>query len=321
MPQREEYIHYEDVSPLHTIPSTSFIMPNTYTDQQLVPGQFQHNQAQIPEYPVEPEQKKRPETRQKRTGGVALAFLMLVLLLVFGVGLFAGWQFVHTPAQSTTSTTGSAASSSSTTSGTTQAESVISSVEPAVVELKVTTSQGEQLGSGIIFDAQGDIVTNNHVIDGGQQIEAVLSNGSTEQAQLIGTDASHDLAVVRIAPFAHMAIAQFGDSTKVKVGQDVIAIGNPLGLTETASQGIVSALNRSVSESAAVTISQTIQTDVALNPGNSGGALVDMQGKVIGIPTLAAINTESNTTANGISYAIPASVVQSVIHQILQQTA
>ncbi|EFH82265.1 S1C family serine protease [Ktedonobacter racemifer] len=319
MPPREEYIHYEDVTPIHTIPSTPFITSNTDTDKQLVPDQFQHNQSQMPGYPMESEQKRRPETRQKKAGGVIL--LVLVLLLVFGVGLFAGWQFVHTPAQSTAPTTSSAATSSSTTSSTTQAESVISSVEPAVVELKVTTSQGEQLGSGIVFDAQGDIVTNNHVIDGGQQIEAVLSNGSTEQAQLIGTDASHDLAVVRITPFAHMTIAQFGDSTKLKVGQDVIAIGNPLGLAETASQGIVSALNRSVSESAGVTISQAIQTDAALNPGNSGGALVDMQGKVIGIPTVAAINTESNTTANGISYAIPASVVQSAIHQILQQTA
>ena len=319
MSQRDRYIHYEDVSPLHTIPSTPFITSNSYTDHQLLPGHFQHEPAQMPGYPMEPEPKKRPGVRQKRAGGVA--FLVLVLLLVFGVGLFAGWQFVHTPAQSTSPTTSSVTSSASTTSGTTQVETVISSVEPAVVELKVTTSQGEQLGSGIIFDAQGDIVTNNHVINGGQQIEAVLSNGATEQAQLIGKDASHDLAVVRIAPFAHMTIAQFGDSTKLKVGQDVIAIGNPLGLTETASRGIVSALNRSISESAEVTISQAIQTDAALNPGNSGGALVDLQGKVIGIPTIAAINTESNTTANGISYAIPASVVQSVIHQILQQTA
>ena len=116
-----------------------------------------------------------------------------------------------------------------------------------------------------------------HVVSGEQSIEVLLSNGSTEQAQLIGTNAADDLAVVRIAPFAHMTVAQLGDSSKLVVGQEVLAVGNPLGITETATQGIVSALNRSVTESAGTTLSQAIQTDAALNPGNSGGALVNLQ--------------------------------------------
>src|SRR5438045_1305499 len=165
----------------------------------------------------------------------------------------------------------------------------------------------------------GDIVTNNHVVSGEQSITVVLSNGSTEQGQLIGTSASNDLAVVRITPYAHMVVAQFGDSSKLVVGQDVIAVGNPLGITGTATEGIVSALNRSIPESAGVTISNAIQTDAALNPGNSGGALINVQGQLIGIPFAGAQNSGTNTTADGVNFAIPSNLVQTVVQQMLQQ--
>ena len=161
-------------------------------------------------------------------------------------------------------------------------------------------------------------MSNNHVVNGAQTIEAVLYNGTTEQAQLVSTDAADDLAVVRIAPFAHMTVAKIGDSSKLFVGQEVLAVGNPLGITETATEGMVSALNRSVTESTGTTISQAIQTDAAINPGNSGGALINLQGELIGIPTLAAVNTESNTAANGVSFAIPSNLVAIVVHQLLQ---
>jgi len=112
----------------------------------------------------------------------------------------------------------------------------------------VKTAQGLQIGSGVIIDTKGDIVSNNHVVNGAQTIEAVLYNGTTEQAQLVGTDAADDMAVVRITPFAHMTVAKIGDSSKLVVGQEVLAVGNPLGITETATEGMVSALNRSVTE-------------------------------------------------------------------------
>jgi putative serine protease PepD len=240
-----------------------------------------------------------------------------VLALIFGVGLFAGWEF--TGSKSNTSTTSTVAATASATSLEAQQEAAIAKIEPAVVELEVRTAQGEQIGSGVIIDTKGDIVTNNHVVSGAQTIEAVLNNGTTEQARLVGTDAADDLAVVRIAPFAHMTVAQIGDSSKLVVGQEVLAVGNPLGITETATQGIVSALNRSVTESTGTTISHAIQTDAALNPGNSGGALVNLQGQLIGIPTLTAVNTESNTAANGVSFAIPSNLVKTVVQQILQQ--
>ena len=200
-----------------------------------------------------------------------------------------------------------------------QQEAAIAKVEPSVVEIVVRTAQGEQIGSGVIIDAQGDIVTNNHVVSGEVSITVVLYNGSTETGQLIGTSASNDLAVVRITPYAHMIVAQFGNSSQLVVGQDVIAIGNPLGITETATVGIVSALNRSIPESSSVTISNAIQTDAPVNPGNSGGALINLQGQVIGITFASAANSQTNTAADCVNFAIPSNLVQSVVQQILQQ--
>src|SRR6266516_2872186 len=240
--------------------------------------------SQPPYSPAGP-QPTATKPKRPRRGGAILG-LALVLALIFGVGLFAGWEFAGSHS-TTTSTTSQAPTSSKSTSS-----STVATIEPAVVELEVTTAQGEQIGSGVIIDSNGDIVTNNHVVNGAVSIKAVLSNGNTETAQQIGTSSANDLAVVRIAPFSHMTVAQIADSSKLTVGQEVLAIGNPLGITETVTSGIVSALNRSVTESTGTTISSAIQTDAAINPGNSGGALVNLQGQLVGIPTLTAVNTE-----------------------------
>lgn len=276
--------------------------------------------SQPPAYPPGPVVSSAPKKRPRRSG--AMISLSLIIALIFGVGLFSGWQFAHssvsTAAKAATTTT-STSSSSGTTLEALQ-EAAIAKIEPSVVELKVTTAQGGQIGSGVIIDTKGDIVTNNHVVSGEQTIEVVLSNGSTEQAQLIGTDAADDLAVVRIAPYAHMVVAQIGNSSQVVVGQEVLAVGNPLGINETATEGIVSALNRSVTESTGITISHAIQTDAAVNPGNSGGALINLQGQLIGIPTLTAVDTETNTTAEGVSFAIPSNLVKTVAQQLIQQS-
>jgi S1-C subfamily serine protease len=277
---------------------------------------------QPPRYPTGPLSPPTPPHKRPGRAG-AILLLTLMLAIIFGVGLFAGLEFTSSSKSSTSTTSQAAVTTSATTSGVTtleaQQEAAIAKIEPAVVEIKVTTAQGQQLGSGVIVDTKGDIVTNNHAVSGAQTIEIVLSNGSTEQAQLVGTAAVDDLAVVRIQPFAHMTVAQIGDSSRLIVGQEVLAIGNPLGITETATRGIVSALNRSVTESIGTTISNAIQTDAAVNPGNSGGALVNLQGQLIGIPTVTAVNTESNTAANGVSFAIPSNLVVTALHQILQQ--
>ncbi|HXL36835.1 MAG TPA: trypsin-like peptidase domain-containing protein [Ktedonobacteraceae bacterium] len=280
----------------------------------------------LPLIPQGPKHPLPPQNRQGRGGAILL--FTLVLAIIFAVGLFAGLEYAGSTgsasSKSSTATTSKAAvttstSSSSASSIEAQQEAAIAKIEPAVVELDVITPQGEQIGSGVIIDSKGDIVTNYHIVNGEESITAVLYNGSKEQAQLVGTNTSDDLAVVRIQPFSNMTVAQIGNSSKLVVGQEVLAIGNPLGITETATKGIVSALNRSVTESTGTTISNAIQTDAAVNPGNSGGALINLQGQLIGIPTLTAVNTESNTAANGVSFAIPSNLVQTIVQQILQQ--
>ena len=288
----------------------------------VAPTTGEHIAFQPPTYPPEPVAGPPTPPRKRPGRAGAIVLLALVLALIFGVGLFAGWEFTSnnkSAASTTSNATATATSTSSSTGIEAAQEAAIAKIKPSVVELKVTTAQGEQLGSGVIIDSKGDIVTNNHVVNGGQSIEVVLSNGSIEQGQLVGTVAADDLAVVRIQPFAHMTVAQIGNSTSLVVGQEVLAVGNPLGITETATKGIVSALNRSVTESTGTTISNAIQTDAAINPGNSGGALINLQGQLVGIPTLTAVNTESNTAANGVSFAIPSSLVQTALQQIIQQ--
>ena len=278
----------------------------------------------LPLIPSAPRATLPPQNRKGRGGAILL--FTLVLAIILSVGLFAGLEFAssganHTSSTATTSKAAVTTSSSSSNVSTIEAqqEAAIAKIEPAVVEIVVTTTQGEQIGSGVIIDTKGDIVTNYHIVTGEESITVVLYNGNKVQAQLVGTNTSDDLAVVHIQPFTTMTVAQIGDSSKLVVGQEVLAIGNPLGITETATKGIVSALNRSVTESTGATISNAIQTDAAVNPGNSGGALVNLQGQLIGIPTLTAVNTESNTAANGVSFAIPSNLVQTVVQQILQQ--
>src|SRR5438445_144249 len=144
-------------------------------------------------------------------------------------------------------------------------------------------------------------------------------NGTNLPAQLVGTDPADDLAVVKINPPSKgLTVATIGDSSKLTVGQDVMAIGNPLGITQTVTHGIISALGRNVSEGqGGATIPNAIQTDAAINPGNSGGALVDMQGNLIGIPTLTAIDPEFNTPASGVGFAIPSNRLATIVPQII----
>jgi S1-C subfamily serine protease len=264
----------------------------------------------------------KPQPPRRRSNLLAIVLLAIVLSSVFAVGLFSGWEYVNSQnhTNSLTSTTATTKQSSSLTTGSeTLREAAIAKVEPGVVELKVTTSSGEQIGSGVIIDTKGDIVTNNHVISSGQTVEVVLNTGKTEQAQIIATDEQEDLAIVRIQPFTNMTVVQLGNASTLQVGQEVMAIGNPLGITETVTDGIVSALQRSVIESSGATLTDTIQTSAAINQGNSGGALINLQGQLIGIPTVTAVNTETSTTANGISFAISSNVVAQAVQKMLNQ--
>jgi S1-C subfamily serine protease len=269
---------------------------------------------QIPSTPTPPPANRRP-SRGLRTG--AIIALTVLLAAVFGTGLFAGWQFGH---GSTTVTTSPTTSSAQLQPGTNPQptvpalssnnleavrEAVVTKVTPTVVQINVTTSQGSAIGSGVIIDKRGYIVTNNHVVDGAQTIQVVMSDGAKLVGQVTGTDPADDLAVVKINPPANMPVATLGNSSQLKVGQEVLAIGNPLGITQTVTNGIISALNRTVSEGqGGANLPDAIQTDAPINPGNSGGALVDLQGNVIGIPTLTAIDIPSNRISFIISQII-----------------
>jgi putative serine protease PepD len=274
---------------------------------------------QVPQTPVPPVNSRR-KRGALRTG--MLAVMSLILVLIFGVGLFAGWQFSRTGSTtalaSGSSSTATAQTATATSTVQAEQEAAIAKVEPAVVQINVTTSGSSAIGSGVIVDTRGYIVTNNHVVSGAQSIDVVLYDGTHVSAQVVGTDAADDLAVLKITTTKKLTAVTIGDSSKLQVGQDVLAIGNPLGITESVTSGIVSALNRTVTESqGGATISNAIQTDAPINPGNSGGALIDLQGKLVGIPTLGAIDTEFNTPANGVGFAIPSNVVATVVQRII----
>ncbi len=200
-------------------------------------------------------------------------------------------------------------------------ETVAKAVQPSVVEVTSTSASqnGESIGSGDILTKDGYIVTNDHVVQGFDSFTVTFSNGSSASAKLVGADPQDDLAVLKVATTNLTPIA-LGDSSKLTVGQFNIAVGSPLGLRNTATFGIVSALNRSVSEAPngpAGTLIGMIQTSAPFNPGNSGGALVDLQGQLIGIPTLSATNPETGSAANSIGYAIPVNRVAYVTQQII----
>jgi S1-C subfamily serine protease len=257
--------------------------------------------------------------RQPRLHGGHVPRLMLAILPAVVLGGLAGWGVAGAGAGTVTTTTATTLRPSAATTADANREAVVAGVEPSVVQINVTVANGGAIGSGVIIDSKGDIVTNNHVVSGQQSIQVVLGGGAKETATVVGTDPANDLAVVRIAvPRGGLTVATLGDSAQLQVGQSVLAIGNPLGDTATVTSGIVSALKRTVSEgSGGPTIQNAIQTDAAINPGNSGGALVDMQGHVVGIPTLTAIDPEFNAPANGVGFAIPANRVAAILTQLL----
>jgi S1-C subfamily serine protease len=192
---------------------------------------------------------------------------------------------------------------------------VVDGVGPAVVNIGVRKrgrdgQPGEGAGSGVIIAQDGYVLTNHHVIDGAGQIEISLTDGSEFPALVIGSDPATDLAVVRMAHNGFPS-ATLGDSDRLRVGQLAIAIGNPLGFQSTVSTGVISALGRSLRSPQGRLIENVIQTDVSLNPGNSGGPLVDSHGRVIGI------NSAMIYRAQGISFAIPVNTARWVAGELI----
>ena len=190
---------------------------------------------------------------------------------------------------------------------------LIDTVKPSVVEIDTSTG----LGSGVVMDTQGDIVTNAHVVGSETSFSVTASDGTVYKATLVGTYPNNDLAEIKVTSGSDTTLkpATFGDSNQARVGDIVLAIGSPLGLFESVSEGIISATNRSQPESSTVTLNNLIQTTAALNPGNSGGALVDISGHVIGIPTLSGGSGRGGAASN-IGFAIPSSQVATITRQL-----
>jgi putative serine protease PepD len=191
-------------------------------------------------------------------------------------------------------------------------EQVVRTVSPQVVQI----SQPSGLGSGIVFDGKGDIVTNAHVVGTAKRVVVTISTGKTYPAKVVGTFVADDIAVVRVTSGTlNTAPATFADSSKLAVGQIVLAIGNPLGLTTSVTEGIISALGRTQTEDTGATLQNTVQTSAAINPGNSGGALVDLNAQVVGMNTLAA-GSPIGGLAPGIGFAIPSNTIKDIAGQI-----
>ena len=285
--------------------------------------------------------------RRRGPGWIALIASAVVASLLGAGGAVSAVRYMDThggDVSSSSSTAPTAIATGSTTQTVNSAgqapdwEAVSAAVSNAVVSIAITTGNGKALGSGVIFDKEGHIITNNHVVAGASQILVTLADGRVYEAEPTGTDPATDLAVIQLkdAP-DNLTVAQLGDSDKLATGQDVMAIGNPLGLSSTVTTGIISALDRPVvnsqsedgsgggSPSSAV-YTNAIQIDAAINPGNSGGPLFDEKGRVIGITSSIATmgnssSGEGGSGSIGIGFAIPVKLADKVAKQLIESGA
>ncbi|MFJ8724553.1 MULTISPECIES: S1C family serine protease [unclassified Streptomyces] len=284
-----------------------------------------------------------PGTPKKRsTGPLALLAAVAIVAAAIGGGTAYGIQELtgkNTVSSSSTSTAVVPSSKRGTVSG------VAAAVSPSIVEINAASNAGESTGSGVVITGNGEIITNNHVVSGATSIKVTTSSGKSYTARIVGTDSKKDLALLALEGASGLKTATLGNSDGIRVGDQVVAIGSPEGLTGTVTSGIVSALDRDVTVSteenqgqgqgqgndqwpfefggrhfngdtgSSTTTYKAIQTDASLNPGNSGGALIDMNGNIIGINSAmysdASDSTSSNAGSVGLGFAIPINTVKS----------
>ncbi|MFG3007765.1 S1C family serine protease [Streptomyces calvus] len=292
--------------------------------------------------PAQPAEPAHPARRRRARGpGALLAAVAIVAAAVgggtaYGLQELAGGDTVASAGSSSTTVVPS--SQKGTVSG------VAAAVSPSIVEINATSDAGSSTGSGVIITSDGEIVTNNHVVADASSIKVRTSDGTSYTAEVVGTDSSKDLALIKLDDASGLKAATLGDSDDVQVGDQVVAIGSPEGLTGTVTSGIVSALDRDVTVSTdesqgrrqgqgggwpfefdgrefngdtggSTTTYKAIQTDASLNPGNSGGALIDMNGAIIGINSAmySASGTGSSSSdagSVGLGFAIPVNTLK-----------
>lgn len=308
---------------------------NPYEGQQQAPVN--------PEWPPPPAYAPAhaPHPKKRGRGPLALLAAVAIVAAAIGGGTAYGIQELtgnDTVASSSTSTNVVPSSQKGTVSG------VAKAVSPSIVEISADSGAGSSTGSGVIITSNGEIVTNNHVVSGASQIKVTTNNGKSYSAKVVGTDSKKDLALIKLENAAGLKAATLGDSAGVQVGDEVVAIGSPEGLSGTVTSGIISALDRDVTVStdesqgqqqgqqggewpfefggrefngdtgSNTTTYKALQTDASLNPGNSGGALIDMNGNIIGINSAmySAAGASSSAAAGsvGLGFSIPINTVK-----------
>ncbi|MFD8149993.1 S1C family serine protease [Streptomyces sp. NPDC059720] len=307
--------------------------PNPYEGQQQAPVN--------PEWPPPPAYAPAHAPQKRTRGPLALLAAVAIVAAAIGGGTAYGIQELagtDTVASSSTSTTVVPSSQKGTVAG------VAKAVSPSIVEISADSGAGSSTGSGVIISSGGEIVTNNHVVSGASKIQVTTSDGRTYSAKIVGTDSKKDLALIDVQDGSGFKAATLGDSAGVQVGDQVVAIGSPEGLSGTVTSGIISALDRDVTvptdeaqqqpqqgdgqwpfefggrqfngdTGSDTTTYKALQTDASLNPGNSGGALIDMNGNIIGInsamysPTSQA-SSSSDAGSVGLGFAIPIDTVK-----------
>ncbi|MFE9098825.1 S1C family serine protease [Streptomyces sp. NPDC007264] len=288
--------------------------------------------------PAAPAGSTAPVPAKRAKGPLALLAAVAIVAAAIGGGTAYGIQELtgkDTVASSSTSTAVVPAGLKGTVAG------VATAVTPSIVEVSASSGAGDSTGSGVIITSDGEIVTNNHVVSGASSVKVRTSDGRSYTAQVVGTDSRKDLALIKLENASGLKTATLGNSDGIRVGDQVVAIGSPEGLTGTVTSGIVSALDRDVTVSAdesqgqgpdgrwpfefrgrqfngdtgsSTTTYKAIQTDASLNPGNSGGALIDMNGNIIGINSAmysaASDSTSSSAGSVGLGFAIPINTVK-----------
>ncbi|HVX45421.1 MAG TPA: trypsin-like peptidase domain-containing protein [Mycobacteriales bacterium] len=300
------------------------------------PNPFAYGPRYLP--PDPPEMRPPTRKRGRKKAAAAVAAVALAAGVAGGAtGVLIDGNHNDTVATTATGTTAQQASDQ-TSSDTVSA--VAKAVSPSVVEIRVVTAQGESLGSGVILSADGEILTNNHVIADAAQggtITVVFNNGKKATATVVGADANSDLALIKAQNVSGLHPATLGDSSTVQVGDEVIAIGSPEGLQGTVTSGVVSYLGRAVTvprsdstnsglppwaqQSSGTVTYKAIQTDASLNPGNSGGPLLNSAGQVIGINSAIYSPTSADGNAGGsvgLGFSIPINQVKKILSQLEQ---
>ncbi|MET9622955.1 trypsin-like peptidase domain-containing protein [Streptomyces sp. NPDC006464] len=327
---------YDPAEPLDTEPGTTIWPAGGYVPPPAAPT------AAGPAHAA-------PEPRRRAKRGVGL--LVAVAIAAAAVGGGTATLVQQLTADGTANASGGVNGTNVSASSRGTVAGVAAAVSPSIVEISASSTSGKSTGSGVIITGDGEIVTNNHVISGADSIKVQLSDGASYDAAVVGTDPDKDLALIKLRGASGLKAATLGDSSRVKVGDEVVAIGSPEGLTGTVTSGIVSALDRDVTVAkddgqdrqqpqydprqgwpfefggqefngdtgSSKTTYKALQTDASLNPGNSGGALINLNGEIIGINSAMYSPSSSNGSSAGsigLGFAIPVDTVKADLEQL-----